>query len=144
MAFRFKSSPYEDIIDLPHHVSEDHPSMPLSDRAAQFSPFAALTGFGAAIEEAARRTEPRRELADEEKALLDLRLRSLAERIGDRPQAAVTYFLPDARKEGGACVTAIGRLKKLDEISRELVFTDGTRIFFDDIYDIDDGLPDPL
>ena len=96
---------YDDIINLPHPVSAKHPRMPMMDRAAQFSPFAALVGHGAAIEETARLTNRRVELTEEEKALLDDKLRLLLE---TGREGAITYFLPDGRKDGGAYVTAVG------------------------------------
>ena len=88
-------SRYDDIIDLEHHVSKTRPRMSMTERAAQFSPFAALTGFGAVIDEAARLTETRIELDETARSELDARLRRMNERIVERPAAAITYFLPD-------------------------------------------------
>lgn len=123
---------YEDIIHLPHHVSKKHPRMPAIDRAAQFSPFAALTGYDDAVEETARLTEERIELDDYQKDVLGHRLQMLADQLGEHPDIAITYFQPDERKTGGAYVTSVGMVKKVDEFSRVVVMTDGTRIPFDE------------
>lgn len=128
---------YDDIIDLPHHVSGTRPRMSAHDRAAQFSPFAALTGFGAAITETARRTEEKIELDEQKKAELDERLRFLQGRIGSRPEADITYFRPDARKSGGAYVTVRERVKRIDLYRRQLLLEDGRAVALDDILRID-------
>ena len=125
---------YDDIIDLPHPTSSKHPHMPMSDRAAQFSPFQALVGHGAAIEEAARLTGRKIELTEEEKSVLDERLRLLDETGG---QAAFTWFLPDKKKEGGAYVTATGTVKKIDPLEGRVILTDGTAIPIEDILEIE-------
>jgi len=124
---------YDDIIELPHHVSDRHPQMPLSDRAAQFSPFAALTGYDAAVEETARWTEEKRELTEEQKLILSARLRELQDAIRSAPAVTVLFFVPDARKAGGSYRTLQGRVKKIDEYSGLLELTDGTLIPFEDI-----------
>ena len=116
---------YDDIIDLPRPKSKHEP-MPMSDRAAQFSPFAALTGYGDAIDETARLTDARIELSDEERAELDYKQQYLA--TLDAPTVTVTYFIPDERKSGGAYVTHTGVLKRVDEVERMMVFIDGVRI----------------
>jgi len=104
---------YEAILDAPAHVSETRPRMPMRDRAAQFAPFAALTGYDAAVAEAARLTGTRVELDESAKEELDRSLRALAERLKERPEAEVCYFVPDARKAGGEYVTVRGRVLKL-------------------------------
>jgi len=119
---------YDDIIDLPHHVSRKHPQMPLLDRAAQFAPFAALTGHEAAIKETARLTEEEIELDENSKELLDLRLQELQEHLSEQPEVTVTYFCPDAKKPGGSYETVTGKVKKVDVYAGELAFTDGRRI----------------
>ena len=119
---------YDDIIDLPHHVSRKHPQMPLLDRAAQFAPFAALTGHEAAIKETARLTEEEIELDENSNELLDLRLQQLQEHLSEQPEVTVTYFCPDEKKSGGAYETVTGAVKKVDAYAGELVFTDGRRI----------------
>lgn len=108
--------------------------MPMSDRAAQFLPFQALVGHGAAIEEATRLTGRKIELTEEEKSVLDERLRLLAETGG---QAAFTWFLPDEKKEGGAYVTATGTVKKIDPLEGRVILTDGTAIPIEDILEIE-------
>ena len=125
--------PYDDIIRLPHPTSQRHPRMPVSDRAAQFSPFAALSGHGAAIAETARLTRERMELSEDEKALLDERLQILREEAPRRPEIAVTWFLPDKKKAGGSYVTAAARLKKFSEAEGTLTLEDGTVIPLADV-----------
>ena len=129
--------PYNDILDLPHHVSRNHPQMSLRDRAAQFSPFAALDGHGDAIRETARQTEPRLELDEEERARLDTLLRHLAAHIGESPEVTIEHFVPDALKDGGAYVRTSGRLASISPVSRSLTLTDGTSISTDDITGIE-------
>ena len=124
---------YDDIIDLPRPKSKHEP-MPMSDRAAQFSPFAALTGYDAAIAETARLTDQRIELSDEERAELDYKQQYLA--TLDAPTVTVTYFIPDERKSGGAYVTHTGVLKRVDEVERMVVFKDGLRVPLDEVMDI--------
>ena len=124
---------YDDIIDLPRPKSAHEP-MPMSDRAAQFSPFAALTGYEDAIDETARLTDARVELGESAVEELERKLIDLAARISERPEISVTYFVPDGRKEGGAYVTRTGKLKRIDELGRELVFADGARIAVGDIF----------
>ena len=131
------SGKYDDMIDLPHPTSNKHPRMSIQDRAAIFSPFAALSGHGAAIAETARLTDQRMELDEDTKAELDQRQAVLLEHIEEQPEITVTWFQPDERKDGGAYLTATGRLKKLDEIQRVLVLTDGTKISLDDVAEIE-------
>lgn len=127
------SGNYDDIIHLPHPTSERHVRMPMIDRAAQFSPFAALTGFDDAIEETGRLTQLKIQLDESAMAELDRTLSELAGRIGGQPGVAVTFFEQDVRKNGGAYVKFRGNLKKIDEYQRRLIFTDGTAIYIDDI-----------
>ena len=109
---------YEDIINLPHHVSERHARMSMLDRAAQFSPFAALTGYDAAIEETARLTDTKIELDESEKDLLNQRL---CEALDSGTPVRITYFLPDERKDGGAYVCTAGKVRKVDIFSDSIV-----------------------
>lgn len=125
---------YDDIIDLPHHVSPTRPRMDAETRAAQFAPFAALTGFGAVITETARTTEARIELDEGGREALDERLHTLAAHMDERPIVAVTYFVPDEKKTGGAYVTAHGAAKRLDLHERRLIMADGTAIPLDELY----------
>lgn len=144
-----ESHEYDDIINMPHHTSSKHPQMSLYDRAAQFSPFAALTGFESAIEETGRITERRVELSEDEKEVLDLRFREIRERLArgedldvregvarsgsERPLVTLTYFQADALKEGGEYVTVTGKVKKLDEEEHRLVFEDGMSVAMDEV-----------
>ena len=106
-------TPYDDIIHLPRHVSQNHPQMPMHDRAAQFAPFAALTGYESAVGETARLTSEKHELSSQEAEELDRRLTDLAARLKDRPEVTVEYFVPDNRKAGGAYVTMTGRVRHI-------------------------------
>lgn len=112
---------YDDIIDLPHHVSDRHPHMPVSDRAAQFAPFAALTGYGDVIKETARLTEARPELSEDEKAEMDQTLRAVLNTQRENAQIVVTYFVPDAKKSGGAYRRAAGKIRRVDETEDILI-----------------------
>lgn len=128
---------YDDIINLPRPVSKTRPRMKIIDRAAQFSPFAALTGYDAAVKETARLTDRRIELSEYMKIALNDRLQIIADRIKERPEVAITYFEPDKRKKGGAYITANGLIKKINEYDRTIVMTDGTLIPIDEIISID-------
>lgn len=130
-----ESHEYDDIINMPHHTSSKHPQMDLYDRAAQFSPFAALTGFESAIEETGRITDVRVELSEDEKAVLDLRFREIRKSLsgGDRVLVTLTYFQEDVLKEGGEYVTVTGRVKKINEDERRIVFEDGMSVWMDEV-----------
>ena len=133
---------YDDIINLPHHVSKTHPHMTITERAAQFSPFAALTGHGDAIRETARLTEDQIFLDEDMLVRLDEKLAELARLVetGDQPETTVTYFEPDERKEGGAYRTKTGRVKHIDPAGRKVIFTDRTELEIGDIFDIEIAL----
>mgnify|MGYP001635132810 FL=1 len=131
---------YEDIINLPHHVSKTRPQMSMLDRAAQFSPFAALTGYDDAIKETGRLTDEKIEMDEDRKAALDMKQAYLIEMIDEQPEISITYFLPDTKKSGGAYVTVTGNLKRFDEYERLLILTDGKKIPMDDIADIESDL----
>ena len=124
---------YDDIIDLPHHVSKKHPPMSPLNRAAQFSPFAALTGHGDAVRETERLTDPFVELDEDRKEQLNRRLRLIRDQ---NPECEITYFRPDEKKEGGAYVTLRGRIEKIDEYRRQILFTDGQVLPIDQIFSI--------
>jgi len=128
---------YDDIINLPHHVSATRPHMTAINRAAQFSPFAALTGYDAAIKETARLTDERVELDEYTKDILNDRLQIIADWIKEHPEIAITYFQPDAKKNGGAYVTATGTAKKIDIYERVVIMTDGMVIPIDEIISIE-------
>ena len=127
---------YDDIIHLPHHVSNTRAHMPMPDRAAQLMPFRALTGYEDAVRETARLTEERVELTEDERSVLDGKLQKLVDALPDHPAVTLTYFQPDKRKAGGAYVTASGRLKKIDDLAGVLILTGGERIVIEDIVDI--------
>ncbi len=127
---------YDDIINLPHHVSDKHIPMSRENRAAQFAPFAALTGYDDAVKEAARLTEEKAELSDEEKRILDMKLAILDEHSSEKPQINIRYFLRDERKAGGKYVNKFVTLHKIDKAEASLVTSDKRRIPLSDIYDI--------
>ena len=128
---------YDDIIHLPHHVSTTRPKMPVSDRAAQFSSFAALTGHDAAVKETARLTDKRVELDEYMKDAISHKLQIIEDCLEDHPEIAITYFQPDLKKNGGVYVTAISTAKKIDKYERVVLMTDGTAIPIDEIISID-------
>lgn len=131
---------YEQIIHQKHHVSRSHPQMARIDRAAQFAPFAALTGYEAAVEETARLTDEKIELEEDALAILNMRLQILQENESRHPKITVTYFLPDKKKSGGAYVTEAGQLKRIDETEQMLLLTDSRQIAISDIYSIESDL----
>lgn len=128
---------YDDIIHLPHHVSTKHPHMALLDRAAQFSPFAALTGHEAAIKETARLTDERVELDENRKEALDMQLQWIEQHMAERPEVTFTYFKQDERKSGGAYVTVTGVVKKIDVYEHRIVLEDGVNFGIEDIVEIE-------
>lgn len=119
---------YDDIINLPHPVSKNHPRMSLWNRAAQFAPFAALTGYGAAIDETARLTDVQKDLGEYEQELLNRKMSMLLEHISDNPTATLVYFEPDQHKSGGTYRTLTCQLKSLNEAEHVLVTIDGQKI----------------
>lgn len=131
---------YEDIINLPHHVSPTRPQMPMSDRAAQFAPFAALTGYDAAIKETGRLTDEKIELDEEALTTLDMKYQFLMDALDDAPEVTITYFQPDERKAGGKYVSAVGVVRKVDVFERRITMQDGAKIPMDDVLSIDGEL----
>lgn len=130
------SSKYDDIMNLPHHVSKKHPQMSLEERAAQFAPFAALTGYNDAINETARLTNDRIELNDEEKNILDYKIQIIQERMSKRPTLTFTYFIPDPKKDGGRYITVTGIVRKIDEYRQVIILEDKTEIPLNEIVSI--------
>lgn len=124
------SKSYEDILHLPRPIAKGRPSMPIADRAAQFSPFAALTGYGEAIDETIRDTTEQCFLSEEEIAALNAQLVDLQKKCQERPTIQVTHFVPDAKKEGGAYKKSTLQLKKIDDYSQTLIGTKGEKIPF--------------
>ena len=133
MAERF---PYEDIVDLPHHVSRKHPQPTMADRAARFAPFAAITGYEEMVLEEARVTDERIEMDESSKAALNEKLNMILEFIDEQPEVSITYFEPDKRKAGGAYITVTGTVKRIDEYEHLVIMTDGKKINIDDIYNL--------
>lgn len=131
---------YDDIINLPHHVSTTRPRMSMTDRAAQFSPFAALTGYDAAIKETGRLTDRRIELSEDSRSALDRKQQILLDNLSDHPEVSVTYFVPDERKAGGAYITVTGKVKKIDNYLCLLILSDGTTILLEDIIALESNL----
>ena len=123
---RIRENDYEDMINLPHHISANHLPMPVEDRAAQFAPFSALTGYEDAVRETGRMTCERKELEEDAKDILDSKLQMMRKRSGERLPVFVTYFRPDTKKEGGEYVTVTGYVKTVDLYRRRLVVEDDT------------------
>lgn len=138
---------YDDILHLPHPDLLPHPRMSPENRAAQFSPFAAVVGYDAAIEETARHTDARIELEEEQKLLLNQKLCLIQENADRRPQVTITLFQPDAKKEGGAYVRQTGQVKRIDPILRQILLTDHRILPLDDVFAIEGelfrGMEDP-
>lgn len=131
---------YAEIMDLPHHVSKTRPQMPMHDRAAQFSPFAALTGYAAVIRETARLTDRKIELDETMLTALNERYQLLLSVLDAEPEVEITYFRPDERKSGGSYRTVVGVVKKADEFTRQLTLTDGTAIPMEDVLTLDGAI----
>ena len=131
---------YDDIIDLPHHVSTTRPRMTNMDRAAQFSPFDAVVGYDAAVKETARLTYARIEMDENSKTILNEKLQMILEHSVRNPEIMITYFVQDSKKAGGAYVSTTGILKKVDAYEQVLVMRDGTRIPLSDIFEIEGEL----
>lgn len=130
------SGKYEDIINLPHHVSKKHPRMLLEARSAQFAPFAALNGYDELIKETARETNQRIEINEELKVILDEKLRLIKEKINSKPNITVTYFVPDIKKDGGEYVTVTGKIIKIDEYKHKIILENKTEIPISEIIEI--------
>ena len=128
---------YDSIKKLPHYQSVTRPHMSLYDRAAQFSPFAALTGYDDAVKETARLTDTKAELDEYEKAAINERLNRIQDTFDVQPEVSITYFLPDKKKSAGAYITVNGCVKKVDEYEHVVVMRNGTKVHIDDIAEID-------
>lgn len=131
------SKSYDDIINLPHHISKKRPQMSMADRAAQFSPFAALTGHDAAIKETARLTDDRIDLDEGELEILNMRFQLLFDNLDSNPEVTFTWFKPDIRKTGGSYETTHGTVKKIDHQNRLITMQDQTTIPMDDVVRIE-------
>ena len=127
---------YDDIINLPHHVSKKHPQMSLYARSAQFAPFAALTGYEDAIKETSRETSEKIDIDDELKSILDSKLQIIMEHIKNKPEISFTYFIPDSKKDGGSYITVIGIVRKIDLYNQIIYLANNTEIPIKDIINI--------
>ena len=132
--------PYEDIVNLPPHISKRHPQPSMIDRAARFAPFAAITGYEEMVLEEARVTEERIDLDEGALALLNEKLNMIQEFLDEEPEVTITYFEPDKKKSGGAYISITGIVKRIDEYEHLVIMKDGARIFIDSIYDLQSEL----
>lgn len=138
---------YKDIINLPHKQSSKRPHMSLSDRAAQFAPFAALVGYDDAIKETGRLTDERIEMSEEKLAVLNARYQILVDHLDEEPEVTITYFVPDIYKTGGSYITKTGVVKKMDAYERLITMVDGIKILMDDVLTLEGdifNMADPL
>lgn len=124
---------YDDIIDLPHHEPTTRPRMAMENRAAQFSPFAALTGYDDATREEARLVDMKQELSEDMKDMIDAKLAVIEQHIKEQPEISVTYFQPDEKKTGGRYTTVSGNVRKLDGVEHVIIMADGTKIPIGDV-----------
>ena len=127
---------YDDIINLPHHVSKKHPQISLYARSAQFAPFAALTGYEDAIKETSRETSEKIDIDDELKSILDSKLQIIMEQKKNKPEISFTYFIPDSKKDGGSYITVTGIVKKIDLYDQHIYLANNTEIPINDIINI--------
>lgn len=132
--------PYEDIVNLPPHISMKYPQATMADRAARFSPFAAITGYEDMVLEAARVTEEKIDLDEGTKAMLNEKLQMIIEFLDEQPIVTITYFVPDKKKAGGAYVNITGTVKRVDEYERIVLMMDGKKVSIEDIYSIESDL----
>ena len=132
--------PYEDIVNLSRHISKVHPQATMADRAARFSPFAAISGYEDMVKEAARVTEERIDITDATKELLNEKLNMIIEFLDEEPEVTITYFEPDKKKDGGAYISITGTVKRIDEYERIVLMSDDKKIRIDEIYAIESDL----
>ena len=128
--------PYEDIVNLPPHISKKHPQPSMMDRAARFAPFAAITGYEEMVLEEARVTEERIDLDEGALLLLNEKLNMIQEFLDEEPEVTITYFEPDKRKSGGAYVSVTGTVKRIDEYEHLVIMDDGKKIRISEIYNL--------
>ena len=133
---KISNGKYDDIINMPHHISKKHQRMSLENRSAQFAPFAALTGYEDEVEETARITDKRIEITDEIKSTINMRLQIIQEKINTKPKVTIKYFIPDNKKEGGSYKTVTSNVLKIDQYKKLVVLKDNTKIFISDIINI--------
>ena len=132
--------PYEDIVNLPPHISKKHPQPSMMDRAARFAPFAAITGYEEMVLEEARVTEERVDLDEGALSLLNEKLNMIQEFLDEEPEVTITYFEPDKKKDGGAYISITGTVKRIDEYERIVLMSDDKKIKIDEIYAIESDL----
>ena len=132
--------PYEDIVNLPPHISKKHPQPSMMDRAARFAPFAAITGYEEMVLEEARITEERVDLDEGALSLLNEKLNMIQEFLDEEPEVTITYFEPDKKKDGGAYISITGTVKRIDEYERIVLMSDDKKIKIDEIYAIESDL----
>ena len=132
--------PYEDIVNLPPHISKRYPQPTMMDRAARFAPFAAITGYEEMVLEEARVTEERIDLDEGTLSLLNEKLNMIQEFLDEEPEIKITYFEPDKKKAGGAYVSVTGVVKRIDEYEHLVIMTDGKKIRIDDIFGLESDL----
>ena len=128
---------YDDILSMPHHVSSTRPHMSMHDRAAQFSPFAALVGYDDAVKETARLTNEKQELTADKIADLNQKIAFLTEHADERPEITIEYFIPDEKMSGGKHVTLSGKFRRIDEYNHNMVFVSGEEVTLNDIFKIE-------
>ncbi len=134
---QMNSHDYEDIIHLPHYEPRNHPRMPIYKRAAQFAPFAALTGYDQKVEEAGRYVEGRPEQSEDDIRMIEEKIQILMSVSGRMPEVSIYHFIEDERKEGGSCRWKKGTVKKADPYRKQIVMNDGTIILFQDILEME-------
>lgn len=127
---------YDDIINMPRHISKKHPQMSLEMRSAQFAPFAALTGYEEQIQETSRITCSRKELNEEQKEILNKKLQIIEGKMNTKPEIIVTYFIEDLKKNGGKYVTVKGKVRKIDKNKQLIILEDKIEIPISDIVEI--------
>lgn len=132
--------PYEDIVNLPPHISKRHPQPSMMDRAARFAPFAAITGYEEMVLEEARVTEERVDLDEGALSLLNEKLNMIQEFLDEEPEVTITYFEPDKKKAGGAYISVTGIVKRIDGYEHLVIMKDGVKIFIESIYDLQSEL----
>lgn len=132
--------PYEDIVNIPRHISKVHPQATMADRAARFSPFAAISGYDDMVKEAARVTEERIDITDATKELLNEKLNMIIEFLDEEPEVTITYFEPDKKKDGGAYISITGTVKRIDEYERIVLMSNDKKIRIDEIYALESDL----
>lgn len=129
-------SKYDNIINLPHYELKNHKRMSMESRAAQFSPFAALTGYSDSVKETARLTDSERNLSEDMKSKIDMKLQLIEEHINEKPEITILYFVKDMKKTGGKYLEHTGNVRRIDIVNKNIIFTDKKTICLDDIYDL--------